>query len=46
MLGFGSAPGADELSAFLSGSPRDAVWDSQAEPTLRGESRGMKCGMS
>ena len=43
--GFGSAPGADELSAFLSGSPRDAMWDSQAEPTHWGESRGMKCGM-
>lgn len=42
MLGFVSAPGADELSAFLSGSPRDAVWDSQAEPT-HGESRGTKC---
>lgn len=45
MLGFGSAPGTDELSASLSGSPRDAVWDSQAGPTLRGESRGMKCGI-
>ena len=45
MLGFVSAPGADELSAFLSGSPRDAAWDSQAEPMHGGESRGTKCGM-
>lgn len=43
--GFGYAPGAGKLSTFLSNSPRDAVWDSQAEPPHWGESRGMKWRM-
>lgn len=43
--GFGSAPGAGKLSTFLSNSPKDAVWDSQAEPPHWDESRGMKWRM-
>lgn len=43
-VGFGSSPGTGEFSTFLSDSPRDAVWDSQATPPHRGESSGRKCG--